>query len=200
VRDSAAEFVFAAEPTHAKQHMSVFLLKALEPPHTPVQYMAPIFRRMAAEPRLDLHVAYYSLRGAQAAVDQDFATSVKWDVPLLQWYSWTAIPNIFHRVSAWTAQLGNAKFVSSEIPCECFALYLRVPALPQLTASPDPSHLTIGHIGTLWHPEPSCASCRRAKKWRNKKNAACTSFVLALRRKWTPLRQPTPKPLPRMAI
>jgi hypothetical protein len=55
--------------------------------------MAPIFRRMAAEPRLDLHVTSCFLRGAEAAADQDFATSVKWDVPLLQGYSWTAIPN-----------------------------------------------------------------------------------------------------------
>jgi glycosyltransferase involved in cell wall biosynthesis len=59
----------------------------------PVQYMAPIFRRMAAEPQLDLHVAYCSLRGAEATLDPDFATTVKWDVPLLQGYSWTAIPN-----------------------------------------------------------------------------------------------------------
>jgi hypothetical protein len=36
----------------------------------------------------------------------------------------------------------------------CFALYLHIPALPQLSASPDPGHLTIGHIGTLYHPQP----------------------------------------------
>ena len=59
----------------------------------PVQYMAPIFRLMAQEPQLDLHVAYCSLRGAQAALDPDFQTSVKWDVPLLDGYPWTEIPN-----------------------------------------------------------------------------------------------------------
>jgi glycosyltransferase involved in cell wall biosynthesis len=60
----------------------------------PVQYMAPIFRRMAADPRLDLHVAYCSLRGAQAAaLDPDFQTDVQWDVPLLDGYPWTEIPN-----------------------------------------------------------------------------------------------------------
>jgi glycosyltransferase involved in cell wall biosynthesis len=48
---------------------------------------------MAAEPRLDLHVAYCSLRGAEAALDPDFQTSVKWDVPLLEGYRWTAVPN-----------------------------------------------------------------------------------------------------------
>ncbi len=37
---------------------------------------------------------------------------------------------------------------------KCFALYLHVPPLPQLTVSPDPTHLTIGHIGTLYHPQP----------------------------------------------
>jgi hypothetical protein len=37
---------------------------------------------------------------------------------------------------------------------KCFTLYLHIPALPQLSASQDPSHLTIGHIGTLYHPRP----------------------------------------------
>jgi glycosyltransferase involved in cell wall biosynthesis len=55
----------------------------------PVQYMAPIFRRLAAHEGVDLHVVYGSLRGAQAAVDPDFGTTVQWDVPLLDGYSWT---------------------------------------------------------------------------------------------------------------
>ncbi len=59
----------------------------------PVQYMAPIFRRMAQDPRLDLHVAYCSLRGAEAGFDPDFRTQVQWDVPLLDGYSWTEVPN-----------------------------------------------------------------------------------------------------------
>jgi glycosyltransferase involved in cell wall biosynthesis len=59
----------------------------------PVQYMAPIFRRMAKHPRLDLHVAYCSLRGAEAGHDPEFGTEVKWDVPLLDGYEWTQVPN-----------------------------------------------------------------------------------------------------------
>jgi glycosyltransferase involved in cell wall biosynthesis len=59
----------------------------------PVQYMAPIFRRMAAHPALDLHVAYCSLRGAEAARDPEFEATVQWDVPLLEGYSWTHVPN-----------------------------------------------------------------------------------------------------------
>lgn len=60
----------------------------------PVQYMAPIFRRMAAHPRFDLHVAYCSLRGAEAGHDPEFAATVQWDVPLLEGYSWCHVPNL----------------------------------------------------------------------------------------------------------
>jgi glycosyltransferase involved in cell wall biosynthesis len=55
--------------------------------------MAPIFRRMAAHPGFDLHVAYCSLRGAEAGHDPEFAATVQWDVPLLEGYSWSHVPN-----------------------------------------------------------------------------------------------------------
>jgi glycosyltransferase involved in cell wall biosynthesis len=59
----------------------------------PVQYMAPIFRRMATHPGFDLHVAYCSLRGAEAGHDPEFGATVQWDVPLLEGYSWSHVPN-----------------------------------------------------------------------------------------------------------
>lgn len=59
----------------------------------PVQYMAPIFRRMAAHPGFALHVAYCSLRGAEAGHDPEFGATVQWDVPLLEGYAWSHIPN-----------------------------------------------------------------------------------------------------------
>jgi glycosyltransferase involved in cell wall biosynthesis len=59
----------------------------------PVQYSAPIFRLMAQHPQIDFHVAYCSLRGAEEAHDAEFATTVKWDVPLLDGYAWTHVPN-----------------------------------------------------------------------------------------------------------
>lgn len=55
----------------------------------PVQYMAPVFRRMAAHPRFELQVAYCSLRGAHEGHDPEFGTAVKWDVPVLEGYPWT---------------------------------------------------------------------------------------------------------------
>jgi glycosyltransferase involved in cell wall biosynthesis len=59
----------------------------------PVQYATPVFRLMAQHPRLDFHVAYCSLRGAETAYDPEFGASVKWDVPLLEGYPWTHVPN-----------------------------------------------------------------------------------------------------------
>jgi len=59
----------------------------------PVQYMAPLFRRMAQHRQLELSVAYCTLRGAQPVYDPDFNTTVKWDIPLLEGYPWQEIPN-----------------------------------------------------------------------------------------------------------
>lgn len=59
----------------------------------PVQYQSPIFRLMAQHPRLDMEVAYCSLQGAEAGHDPGFGIEVKWDVPLLEGYPWTEVPN-----------------------------------------------------------------------------------------------------------
>ena len=59
----------------------------------PVQYVVPIFRRMAVREDLDLQVAYCTLRGAEAAHDPEFGATVKWDIPLLDGYSWRHVPN-----------------------------------------------------------------------------------------------------------
>ncbi len=59
----------------------------------PVQYAAPLFRRMAQHPKLDIDVAYCSLQGAEAAVDREFGVEVKWDTPLLQGYPWVQVRN-----------------------------------------------------------------------------------------------------------
>jgi len=47
---------------------------------------------------------------------------------------------------------------------QCFALYLCIAALPQVSASPDPRYLTIGHIGTLSSAtvSPLCLSLQEA--------------------------------------
>jgi glycosyltransferase involved in cell wall biosynthesis len=59
----------------------------------PVQYMTPIFRRMAKHPSLDFRVAYCTLRGAEAGHDPEFGANIQWDVPLLDGYAWQHVPN-----------------------------------------------------------------------------------------------------------
>jgi glycosyltransferase involved in cell wall biosynthesis len=59
----------------------------------PVQYASPVFRAMAAHPRLEMQVAYCSLHGAEEAVDPEFGVRVAWDVPLLEGYPWVQVPN-----------------------------------------------------------------------------------------------------------
>ena len=59
----------------------------------PVQYHAPILRRMASRTDLELQVAYCSMSGAEAAHDPEFGTTIKWDISLLHGYQWTHVPN-----------------------------------------------------------------------------------------------------------
>jgi glycosyltransferase involved in cell wall biosynthesis len=55
----------------------------------PVQYNTAIWQRQARHPKLDILVAYRSLRGAVPAVNPGFGVEVAWDVPLLDGYPWT---------------------------------------------------------------------------------------------------------------
>lgn len=54
----------------------------------PVQYAAHLYRLYAADSRLDLTVAYCSLRGAERTVDPEFGAEYAWDVPLMDGYRW----------------------------------------------------------------------------------------------------------------
>jgi glycosyltransferase involved in cell wall biosynthesis len=52
----------------------------------PIQYFAPLFRALAADPALELKVFFRSLRGAEGYHDPGFDRSVAWDVPVLEGY------------------------------------------------------------------------------------------------------------------
>jgi glycosyltransferase involved in cell wall biosynthesis len=68
-------------------------LKVLLVSTHPVQYAAPLYRRYAADPRVDVTVAYCSLQGAEPGMDPDFGVETAWDVPLLDSYRWVHPPN-----------------------------------------------------------------------------------------------------------
>ncbi len=58
----------------------------------PIQYQAPLLRRIAQEPDIELTVFYgsdFSIRGYQ---DEGFGVGVKWDVPLLDGYRHEFLP------------------------------------------------------------------------------------------------------------
>jgi glycosyltransferase involved in cell wall biosynthesis len=59
----------------------------------PIQYFAPLFHRYAADPALDVTVAYCSMESVEGGLDPEFGTRVAWDVPLLDGYRWIAVPN-----------------------------------------------------------------------------------------------------------
>jgi glycosyltransferase involved in cell wall biosynthesis len=59
----------------------------------PVQYMSPVLREMSNHPKLDITAAYCSLQGAKPELDPDFGMEIAWDIPLLDGYPWSHVPN-----------------------------------------------------------------------------------------------------------
>jgi glycosyltransferase involved in cell wall biosynthesis len=60
----------------------------------PIQYQAPLLRRIAQEPDIDLTVFFgsdFSVRGYR---DEGFGVGVKWDVPLLEGYRHVFLPKL----------------------------------------------------------------------------------------------------------
>ena len=70
----------------------------------PIQYQAPMLRRIAQEPGIELTVLFgsdYSVRGYR---DKGFQAEVKWDVPLLEGYRYEFLPALrdigFHAITS----------------------------------------------------------------------------------------------------
>ncbi len=60
----------------------------------PIQYFAPLYRRLAEESAIDLTVYYCSRQGLNAYHDEGFGISVKWDIPLLEGYKHQFLKNL----------------------------------------------------------------------------------------------------------
>ncbi len=56
--------------------------------HHPVQYFSPVMRELSARPGIDLRVGFMCLAGAVSSFDEGFGHDVRWDIPLLDGYSW----------------------------------------------------------------------------------------------------------------
>jgi hypothetical protein len=78
---------------------------------------------------------------------------------------WPTFPKVLRaaqsiEVTSW----GMRNLYRQKYGVKCFALYRHMPNLPDLNIPRDPSRLTVGHIGTLYHPEPFrhlVSACRR---------------------------------------
>ncbi len=57
----------------------------------PIQYCAPLIRKLAARKQLDLKVIYATDAGARPYLDHGFGQYVRWDRPLLDGYDWSVL-------------------------------------------------------------------------------------------------------------
>jgi len=58
----------------------------------PIQYQAPLLKRIAQEPDIDLKVFFSSDISVRGYVDQGFGVQVHWDTPLLDGYNYEFLP------------------------------------------------------------------------------------------------------------
>jgi glycosyltransferase involved in cell wall biosynthesis len=69
----------------------------------PIQYQAPLLRRIAAEPDIELEVFFFSDHSVRGYLDEGFGVKVEWDVPLLEGYRSSFLP-------AWREAARNPAF------------------------------------------------------------------------------------------
>ncbi len=58
----------------------------------PIQYQAPLLRRIAQEPDIDLTVFFGSDFSARSYQDEGFGVTIEWDIPLLDGYRHRFLP------------------------------------------------------------------------------------------------------------
>ncbi|MEM7102352.1 MAG: glycosyltransferase family 4 protein [Bacteroidota bacterium] len=75
--------------------------------HThPVQYIVPLYKKLAAEPDIEVTVLFCSKRGLGDEVDEQFGIKVKWDIPILEGYNYVFLKNHSFRKGHYRGILG----------------------------------------------------------------------------------------------
>ncbi len=67
----------------------------------PIQYFAPFYAHLHKH-KVPLKVWYMSKFGLSGEVDKQFGTQVKWDVPVLEGYTYEFVPNTWFKPSVYT--------------------------------------------------------------------------------------------------
>lgn len=80
----------------------------------PIQYFAPLFRELSAQPDIDLTVYFCSRHGLDVSFDPRFGRAFKWDIPLLEGYRSVFLPNLRRK----TDISGFARLVNPSIGTE----------------------------------------------------------------------------------
>src|SRR5947209_7021240 len=60
----------------------------------PIQYQAPLLKRLAEEPGLVLKVFFCSDLSTRRYLDPEFQRQIEWDTPLLEGYEYEFLPAI----------------------------------------------------------------------------------------------------------
>ena len=69
-------------------------------PH-PIQYQAPLFRKLAEHPDIDLTVYFcWDFGGKGEVYEPGFGKKIKWDVPVLEGYKYKFLPNLSPRAGS----------------------------------------------------------------------------------------------------
>lgn len=66
----------------------------------PIQYQAPLFRKLATNPGIDLMVYFCWDFGVRNVYDVEFGKEIKWDIPLLDGYKYRFLRNLSLRPSS----------------------------------------------------------------------------------------------------
>ncbi len=80
------------QPTTAKKPRAVRLAYFVS---HPIQYQAPLLRRIAQEPDIDLTAFFSSDLSVRGYVDKGFGVPVRWDIPLLDGYKYEFLPRLW---------------------------------------------------------------------------------------------------------
>jgi glycosyltransferase involved in cell wall biosynthesis len=68
----------------------------------PIQYIVPLYKHLAQDPRIHTKVLFLSDETLKGAVDKQFGVKVEWDIPLLEGYEYTFVKN-----KSWSPSLFN---------------------------------------------------------------------------------------------
>ena len=80
----------------------------------PIQYFAPLWRKLAAQAGLSVRVHFFSDHSIRGGVDAGFKVSVAWDVPLLEGYEHTFLNRTANISKPWSVSLADARNVLRE--------------------------------------------------------------------------------------